>query len=110
MRSSVHFKGEDIFALGNYHNSPFLIVTDRNGNVSQLNLSTGILMDSTNVEQYLPNKNNLAMSVLLNTETSYFIYNSANSQMFFASVTPNNVYDQIILQCLNLHFYNNTLY
>lgn len=66
MRSSVHFKGENISALGNYHNSPYLIVTDQNGNVSQLNLSTGILMDNINVEPYLADKNNLAMSLLLN--------------------------------------------
>ena len=66
IRSSVYFKGESIHQIGNYPNSHYLIVSDQRGNVSQLNLSSGILMDSISVEPYLPIKSDVSMSLLLN--------------------------------------------
>ena len=66
IRKSVYFTGEVIHQMRNYHSNSFLIVTDRRGNVSQIDLSTGVLLDSLNVEPYLAAKSNVSMSLLFN--------------------------------------------
>jgi hypothetical protein len=108
-RRCSEFKREQINSLGYFQNSSFLIVTDQRGNISQIDLSTGLLLDSLNVKPYLANKANVAMSILLNNQTSYYLYNSANSAIFYATVTPIDTQNKVVLSCLNLHYYNNTL-
>lgn len=64
--------------------SPYLLITDTAGNASQINLSTGLLLDTINVASYLSNKSSVAMSLLLNNRTSYYLYNTVNSVIFHA--------------------------
>lgn len=83
-------------------------MTDKAGNVSQIDLETGILLETVNVEPYLSAKTSLGMSLLLDSQTSYYIYNTANRVIFSIVVNPNITTDALILSCLNLHYYNDT--
>lgn len=85
-----------------------MIVTDTAGNTTQIDLDTGILLDSINVEPYLSVKTSLGMGLLLNSPTSYYLYNTANSVIFYISVTPDSDRNELILSCINLFYYNNT--
>ncbi len=95
--------------MGTFSGSNYLIVTDLAGNASQIDLSTGILLDSINMKAYLTNKSSVGMSLLLNNRTSYFLYNTVNKAIFYADITPDNSKNQIVLSCFNMFYYNNTL-
>ena len=86
-RSSEFFKGESIHDVGTYSGSSYLIVTDKRGNVTQIDLDNGTLVDSVNVNPYLANKTNPAMSLLFNNASSFYIFNTLNSAIFFISTT-----------------------
>jgi hypothetical protein len=86
--------------------SPYLLITDTAGNASQINLSTGLLLDTINVASYLSNKSSVAMSLLLNNQSSYYLYNTVNSAIFHASVDSTSTTDQIVLSCFDMHFYD----
>jgi hypothetical protein len=62
-------------------------VTDKRGNVTQLDIDNGTLVDSINLKPYLVNKTNPAMSLLLNNASSFYIFNTLNSAIFFISTT-----------------------
>lgn len=84
-------------------------MTDKAGNASQIDLTSGILLDSLNISPYLADKTSLGMSLLMNSPDSYFLYNTANSAIFYAQATPDSTKSKVILRCINLHYYNNTM-
>ena len=108
-RSCGYFKGEQINAIETYPDSKYLIVTDRRGNVSQIDIDNGTLVDSINVKPYLANKTNTAMSILFSNASSFYIYNTLNSAIFFVTTTSPTSQNTIVLNCFDLYFYNNTL-
>lgn len=107
-RKSSYFQGSTIYEVGSFDHSSYLIITDTAGNATQIDLDTGILLDSVSVEPYLAVKTSLGMSLLLNGPTSYFLYNTANSIIFYITVTPDSNTNQLVLSCINLFYYNST--
>ena len=84
-------------------------MTDKEGNTSQIDLSTGILLDSISMAAYLPHKSDVAMSLLISSTNSYYLYNTENRAIFYVEVTPTNTQNQIVLKCFNLEFYSSTM-
>ena len=92
-----------------YPGSSYLIVTDKRGNVSQIDIDNGTLVDSVNVKPYLKFKDKSSMSLFFNNASSFYIYNTANAIIFFISTTSPNSQNKIVLSCFDFYFYNNTL-
>ncbi len=98
--------GTSIYSLKSFSNSNYLIISDTIGNVSQIDLTTGILLDSTNMKSYLSNKSNVSMSILLNNLVSFYLYNSVNSVIFYLEINPSDTKRTVTLYCYSMFYYD----
>lgn len=77
-------------------------------NLVQIDVKTGILIDSISASQYMTNKNSMSLSIVYDTALGFFAYNQANSIVFYVYASTISVKDILILQCLSMNYYNTT--